>query len=313
MTQIVLLGPQRRQPTLGATLDSLGLSGPVAAISAGWQEREAELEDLADASGFEVKNLELHRRVEDIFRQDPVFREAHRAHQRRLKRLQEIYRARLNYAQGGVWHLLKQKQNYEEALLDGEIENAIEAIRALDRHHLGRIETLNQAFEKEWSREVQSEIQNHRNELAETIEGCSALLIAGGHVAVLLNRMRLLRLTPFLHDRPLIAWSAGAMILSKRIVLFHDTPPQGRGYAEVFENGLAVLPKFVPLPHARKRLLLEDSERIAVFTRRFDEATCITLDEGARLDWNGKRWKAGTKARRLCLDGSLEEVEGPWG
>jgi peptidase E len=54
-----------------------------------------------------------------------------------------------------------------------------------------------------------------------------AVLIAGGHIAVLLNRLRLFDLSAVLRERPVFGWSAGAMVLTSRIVLFHDSPPRG--------------------------------------------------------------------------------------
>ena len=83
---------------------------------------------------------------------------------------------------------------------------------------------------------------------------------------------------------PVIAWSAGAMALTDRIVLFHDRAPQGPGHPEVYGSGLAVLRNVVPLPHARARLLLDDAPRMAVFARRFAPARCVLLENGTRVD-----------------------------
>ena len=48
-TKTVLLGPQRHEPTVRAALERLGLgAGPVAAITAGWEEREAEDLELGE-------------------------------------------------------------------------------------------------------------------------------------------------------------------------------------------------------------------------------------------------------------------------
>ena len=73
----------------------------------------------------------------------------------------------------------------------------------------------------------------------------------------------------------MIAWSAGAMALTDRIVLFHDRAPQGPGHPEVYGSGLSLLRDVVLLPHARARLLLDDTARMAVFARRFAPARCV--------------------------------------
>jgi hypothetical protein len=46
-------------------------------------------------------------------------------------------------------------------------------------------------------------------------------------VAVLVNRLRLFGLGDLVADKTVFAWSAGAMAVSERVVLFHDDPPQG--------------------------------------------------------------------------------------
>ena len=118
-------------------------------------------------------------------------------------------------------------------------------------------------------------------------------------------RLRLFDLGPRLADLPIIAWSAGAMVVASRIVLFHDSPPQGRGNAEVLEGGLGLFPGVVPLPHARRRLNLQDPGRITVFARRFAPATCVALDERCFLHFDGPRWSAGANTFQLRTDGHL--------
>jgi peptidase E len=124
-------------------------------------------------------------------------------------------------------------------------------------------------------------------------------------VAVLLNRLRLFGLGAVLRGRPVAAWSAGAMVLAERVVLFHDHPPQGAGNAELFEEGLALVPGVVLLPHAAARLATTDPGRIALLARRFAPATCCTLDDGDQLHWQGARLVRVHGARRLTRTGAL--------
>ncbi len=39
----------------------------------------------------------------------------------------------------------------------------------------------------------------------------------------------------------------------------------------------------MPLPHARRRLRVDDPVRLAVLARRFAPARCVVLDDGVRL------------------------------
>jgi peptidase E len=149
---------------------------------------------------------------------------------------------------------------------------------------------------------------HHRRELGRLLGDASCLLVAGGHIAMLLHRLRLFDVFGLYGDRPVIAWSAGAMALCERIVLFHDAPPQGSSWAEVMEAGFGLVPGLVALPHASKRLHTHDARNVQVMARRFAPACCALLDEGSRFDWNGKRWSARPGSSRLGEDGSVEEA-----
>ena len=93
----------------------------------------------------------------------------------------------------------------------------------------------------------------------------------------------------------MIAWSAGAMALADRIVLFGDRSPRGPGHAEVYGSGLSLLRDVVLLPHARARLLLDDTARMAVLARRFAPARCVPLEAGTRIDVEDGRWPGGIR------------------
>ena len=109
----------------------------------------------------------------------------------------------------------------------------------------------------------------------------------------------------------MIAWSAGAMALADRIVLFHDRSPQGPGHPEVYGSGLSVLREVVLLPHARARLLLDDAPRMAVFARRFAPARCVLLESGPGSSWTAAAtapgWPPGIRV--IAEDGRVTSLE----
>ena len=66
---LVLLGPQRRAPTAREALAPFLAAGDaVAAVTAGWEERESEQVELVEHLERTVLNLELRRRAEDVSR-----------------------------------------------------------------------------------------------------------------------------------------------------------------------------------------------------------------------------------------------------
>ena len=306
MNRVVLLGPQRLRPTVARVVRNLGIEGRIAAVTAGWQEREGEDAELRDHLGGITINLALYQRAEDIFESDPELFAAHRERQRRLRELQELYRVRLAHGLAAVRELLDRSGDSD--LLRQEREEAFAAVRDLDKNHLRRIEAIHGRFERRLATRDRPVVVRHRKAIAKTIETCGAVALAGGHVAVLLNRLRLFGLVEMLGDRDLLAWSAGAMVLAERVVLFHDSPPQGPGNAEVLEVGLGLGRDLLPFPHARRRLRLDDPQRVTLLARRFAPRLCLTLDEGARVVLQDGRWRASGQVLELSPDGSTRAV-----
>jgi hypothetical protein len=115
--------------------------------------------------------------------------------------------------------------------------------------------------------------------------------------------LHLFNVGPFLPDR-VVAWSAGAMALADQIVLFHDRAPQGPSHAEVYDEGIGVVEGAVFLPHARRRLMVDDLTRMSTLATRFAPATCVVLDDGSRLEL-GPDGELPTGTRVIDEDGRI--------
>ncbi len=121
-----MLGPQRFVPTLTETLARLGVGKRLAIITAGWQEREDEDDGLGAAcAGYACVNLNLYQRWELILRSDPAFARAHRARQDQLRKLQELYRMRLDHAMQAAHEMQTQAGDTPAHLLSVELEHAL--------------------------------------------------------------------------------------------------------------------------------------------------------------------------------------------
>lgn len=305
MRTVVLLGPQRLRPTLVEAVDRARVEGTVAAVTAGWQEREDEIDELSAHLKRPVVNLELHRRGEDVLARDPELLLAYGDLLDRRRKLQDLYRVRLAHGKAAVRELLGMR--HERDLVEPEVEHALSALRALDHEHRQRVRRTDEAFDLEWQVATRPAVAEHRAEVADVLRGASALAIAGGHVQVLLDRLRLFGVAEASGELPVFAWSAGAMVVTETVVLFHDSPPQGAGNAEVLDAGLGLVRGVVSLPHARRRLRLDDAERVRLLSRRFAPARAFALDEGARVWCEGRRVEVHT-ARVLLHDGRVLEV-----
>ena len=306
---VILLGPQRLRRTLAQAVRGSGVEGDVAVVTAGWQEREEEVDELREHLGGRVVNLQLYRRAEEVFAADTELARALRQRQDRLRRMQDVYRLRLSFALDAARALLTRRGDPE--LIVPEREAAIEAVRELDRAHLVRVAAVHREVDEQWRPFERPVVARHREELAGLMAGCGAFAIAGGHVAVLLNRLRLFGAAALAAGKPVFAWSGGAMVAGEQLVLFHDDPPQGPGHAEVLEAGLGLYSGLLPLPHARRRLRLDDALSVGLLAKRFAGHECVALDDGAILRREGGAWApwGGDGSRRLLPDGTVAELE----
>jgi hypothetical protein len=301
--RIILLGPQRR-PTVDAAIRSLGLagpdrSGPVAAVTAGWREREPDDVELTTAvsAGYNqasAVNLGLYRRWRDVQDRDPEYAAAERALAGLLAGLQDLYLIRLDYAMQAVYAVQRRSSG-------GALEEAVAAVRELDAAHLRRVNQARLEFFERLPPHERPAIAGHRAEVSAVLADAAALVVAGGHVGVLAEVLHLFNIAaalaapPLVTSPPVIAWSAGAMALTDRIVLFGDRAPQGPGHPEVYGSGLSLIRNAVLLPHARARLRLDDAPRMAVFARRFAPARCVPLETGTRIDIGDGTWPPGVR------------------
>ena len=308
LSSAILLGPQRHVRIVQPAIDTLAATDdrPVALVSAGWEEREAEDHEFRDHVQRTVINLQVWARVERIFERDRELLTAMRHRHDTLRRVQELYRLRLQGAMEPTRELLRRPG--DDQWLAAERHDALVMLQGIDSQHVARVAQVHAEFEQRWLPTERTSVQRERRDLQKKLTDVSCLCIAGGHIAVLLHRLRLFDVLAMHGDRPVIAWSAGAMALCERIVLFHDTPPQGSACAEVMEAGFGLVPDLVALPHAKMRLDAADERNVQLFARRFAPALCVLLDEGARIDWNGSRWSAVPATNRLTEDGWVEEV-----
>lgn len=309
LSAAILLGPQRHVPLVREAVASLlpeDDAGLLAAVTAGWEEREAEDQELRDHVRRPLVNLAVWARVERIFQEDPELFAAMRQRHDTLRGLQELYRLRLHGQMEALQELFR--RSADDPLLLAERHDALVMLQGLDDQHIARVQAVHHEFEARWRPAERPSVLRQRAELRSILGEASCLLIAGGHVAVLLHRLRLFDVLGLHGDRPVVAWSAGAMALCERIVLFHDTPPQGSAHAEVMEAGLGLVPGLVALPHAQKRLRTDEPRHVELFARRFQPAQCVLLDPGSRVDWRRGRWRGASGTLRLGTSGLLEEL-----
>lgn len=280
---VVLLGAQRYDPTLRDAVDELGIKGKIATITAGWQEREDDDDDLTEHLDGRDVNLLLHARAEKVFRDDEAFLTAHRERQTLLRLRQDFYRVRLEHALDAAYVI--QQRSAPDDILDDEQRTSIEAIRNIDALHLDRCARDRHEFDARWRPDERTSVGKHRAEIKSILDDCEAIAIAGGHVASLLNRLQLFGIGDLAKGKTIFAWCGGGMVVTERVVLFHDSPPQGSGAAEVLDAGLSFVGDVVALPQPEFRLKLDDRDRMRLLARRFAPATCVAFPGRSRVTY----------------------------
>ena len=305
---IVLCGAQHAEPSLPGVLRELGITGPVALVTAGWQEREGEPGVVADP-GVPAVELGLHARGEQVFAEDPELAAAYKARQLKLKLMQDFYRVRIDHA--GLAARAVAVRSAEPELAAEEQVASLALLRHIDRDHLDRCRAVQTAFEAAWAPRQRPVLARHIAELAAVIEPTGAIVIAGGHVAVLLNRLRLFGIAELAGPRPIVAWSAGAMALTERVVLFHDDPPHGQAISEVLDAGLGLAPGLVVLPEPRLRLDLANTVRVGELAQRYAPAVCVAVDHGAQIWVDGGVAVRAVSAHRLDPSGTVDAAWAP--
>lgn len=292
--RVTVLGPQRR-PTLEPVARAYGPDVRFATVTAGWQEREADDAELDGLLGNRSVNLGLHGRWQDVLDRDSELATAEVNHRAVLDELQELYAIRLDHAVKAVEAV--QRSSGRPRTRAAALADAEAALRLLDEQHLRRVATAQADFDAAWRPTGRAAVAAHRAEVAALLAGAGALVVAGGHVGVLLRLLTVFGVTAA-PPPALIAWSAGAMAMTERVVLF------GPGPAEVYGAGLNLLPGVVLFPHARRRLPVDDPVRLGLLARRFAPARCVVLDDGVRLEL-GPAGELPAESRVIGPDGRL--------
>ncbi|MEQ1505896.1 MAG: Type 1 glutamine amidotransferase-like domain-containing protein [Myxococcota bacterium] len=333
----VVLGPQRPSPNVPLALAELARQseprdGPIVVLTAGWRTDETDDEALRRHLGPDVAVLPVYTWFEVVMRELPELRAEYRARQDALVDLRRLHRMRLNPALGVVTEFLRAgrdtagrdpggRDTGSPVLVEEHLQLAFDDVRRIDRQLLdsaGRIHAAHARASEPWT--AHPVVERLRTRAVEALTGARAIAIAGGHVAVLLNRLQFFGLDRVLRElgaagRPIVAWSAGSMVLTDRIVLFYDDPPDGPAYPELLDLGFGMVNDVVVLPHARLRLRLDDPIRVSALANRFGPSPCIGLENGAWLVRDADAWYnrgAPGTAVQLLPDGTVRDLPA-WG
>lgn len=286
MRQVTLLGSLDRVD-LAAEVEAFGVEGPIALVTAGWEEGERNDADVDRRLGGGSRNLNLYGRRLDVLESDPAFAEAQRLLRAQLDGLRDLYLVRVRHALDGV-EVIRRRFAEAGGRPEGELDAAVAAVRTIDEAQAAVIGAAYERFYAQHPPHDRPAIARHRDEVAEIVAGCGAIAIAGGHVGVLNDCLHLCNLSVLIEERPLLAWSSGCMAISERIVVVDDDDPAGRP-DEVYDIGIGVAHGMVALPAPASRLHAHDQDRLAVLAQRCAPSVCVVIEAGDRLELRAGR------------------------
>lgn len=302
--QVTVLGPQRRTTGARAAVAELVPAGPIATVNAGWRERESEDHELGQVLDGRMINLRLYQRWTEVVAADAEYVAAERRLADQLDEQQAGYALRLFHSVAALDEV--NRRDKITSVRRAAVADGIRQLRALDDWHLREVAAARQDFYREtWIGERPS-VRRHRRELAAIMADSAGLVITGGHVGVLLHLLHVFGLAGLI-TVPVITWSAGAMALSDRVVLFGAHRPAGRRLPEIWAEGLGAYSGALAFPHSRHRLPMHDPYQLALLARRFKGWTCLLFDDGMRVDLTGSS-EGGPPpvgARWITRDGAI--------
>lgn len=317
--RITLLGPQR-EPHLADVVRSLELERcRFATVTAGWREREGEDEALDAELGGNTVNLRLWRLLQQLWEADPELAEGDRQRRHVLTEMQELYVIGLQKA-NEVMRELRARESRDERVLEMAQDDIMAIMRDMDDRHVERVGEVHQEFYDTYQPEHRPAVVEARFLVGRRIADCDAVVIPGGHVGVLIGSLHIANLAPALAApapvtpddsdpaptlyRPIIAWGAGAMALTERVLLFHDDSVVAPGVSEVLMRGLGLTRGLVALPNASTRLEIKNRARMTVLARRSQPLLPLVLDPGAQVTLTANA-EAPTGARVVDHDGRV--------
>ena len=176
MKQVTLLGPLDGVD-LAAEIAAFGVDGPVALVTAGWEEGERNDAEVDRRLRGGSRNLNLYGRRLDILESDPGYADAERLLRTQIDELRELYLLRLRHALAGV-EVIRRRFAEAQRRPGSELDAAIDAVRTLDEAHASAIAAAYEHFYAQNPPHERATITRHRDEVAAIVAGCVAIAIA---------------------------------------------------------------------------------------------------------------------------------------
>jgi hypothetical protein len=202
---------------------------------------------------------------------------------------------------------------YVERAFAQRLQRQIEALVQADDRRAGVLTELWQHFHLAAGLDFDPLWLELRAEMAAALLEGSLITLTGGDPAKLLIALRFFRLEGILLEAVrrgvhIFGSSAGAMVLGRRVVVFHDRRAPRQEF-QLFDNGIGLVGGFQVFPHVNDRLQTEDPNNLAYLAARFRHraSTRAAPSDSRRRTGAGRRgaratttWCGSTRQGRRC-------------
>ncbi|MBI3926268.1 MAG: Type 1 glutamine amidotransferase-like domain-containing protein [Armatimonadetes bacterium] len=163
-------------------------------------------------------------------------------------------------------------------LIDND-DRMIELLHELDEHF---VSGTGLHFHSTW-------LELHRD-LVGRILSANSIFIFGGHLGMLLRCLNFFRLRDALLEAlrrgaSFYTVSAGSLLLCERIIIYNDfaTEFAPRREFQLFDRGFGLVRHLQLFPHCMDRIQTDDPDNLAYLAVRFQNRTCVGLNEDSFL------------------------------
>ena len=186
--KIHILGPQRPSPNLPNIIERHLPDGPLAVITAGWRIDEIDISALERDLNRPLYLLPLYGWFDRLGAKEPELASLHSERQIKIKSYKKVYNLQLRAA-FDLWTKIAELAEENPELYSMDEKDALAAVRITDRRAIERQDLIRKEFDQlntPWTHTV---TMPYHDKIKNTLKKCRGLIIAGGHVAVLRNRL----------------------------------------------------------------------------------------------------------------------------
>jgi len=308
--------------------------------------REVGIEPrFIDGYDANIQNLSAWHAYQDFCREEPALAAAWKERERLIEATRQLYLEKNTFYVTMLRRALEQLQasapdatlsqvmsdvtrtySHPPASFDGDrllayflgrdIRDTVDELTRNDDRMVTLLHDLDEHFVEGTGLHHNPAWKRLKERLEERILSANSIFIFGGHLGVLHHTLNFFRLRDaFAEARRrgtcLYTSSAGSLLLCERIIVYNDFPSDfgARREFQLFDRGFRLVRRLQLFPHCMDRIQTDDADNLAYLAYRFQNRTCVGLNEESFLLLEGDSTRSiGTRDGVYVFDPSGGKV-----